>query len=312
MDSSQLADAIAAVTVEAEPDFRKRRRTLIRLAVGQLDAGDMDGYRTAVAAVEEQGDPNRPGVRFAYQQAPAVRGMYADKPQILALKGKHGTDYLDIGTPDDFARAFLATVKERLEEGWYDVEDPYMPEVPQPMGDAFLATIEGSDALIAVQAAADKAGPAFSAAVKAWRKTPEFVALVSKDMSDYTLFKGLQKAVTEGATDAHVTFLADALLVRSETFGGLVSTALGDRDPGSLSSRIIPSIAQDDENRARAMLADAAVDPAHLRRAGRQAYDLLSSRDGQEYEGFEIISAPRAELDLDGYKPGIGAAAPTR
>lgn len=65
----------------------------------------------------------RDGKPYAHQRPFSQKVFYAQIPQVIILKEKHGDWVYDASTPENAARACLATIKRRLNDGyWYSDE----------------------------------------------------------------------------------------------------------------------------------------------------------------------------------------------
>lgn len=76
-----------------------------------------DEYNAASDSIMQYDKPYNRLIPFSHSI------FYANKPQVITLKEKHGDWIYDASTPENTARACLATIKRRLDEGyWYSDE----------------------------------------------------------------------------------------------------------------------------------------------------------------------------------------------
>lgn len=289
MDKFNTKSRILEILENPEQKLVVKARALLILAIELRDVDDLEGYGQVVKAFKHL----KPHVFNLPQD---FESMYQDTPRILVLKEEYDVAYHDVSTPDAFATVFLSVLKNRLENNYW-TDFPSLTGKNNPISAAYLSTVPGPDILATLET---KPATEYRDILLEWRKHPTMLTLISHDIPPHMLAQRLQLAVSRSEPDAAIAFLAKALLVYRR-YSSFVRSLLENQDAESLSGRIFTSIDAGMDSKAKNVLHMAAQSPLNLRRAGRLAYNLLSERQEQEYEGFEIQDITKPTLDLCAY-----------
>lgn len=258
---------------------------IIAEAVDELGIEVFDAVRDIV----------KQGSGVAVDMPNSFREMYLrEGPSLVSFDMKAGTQNYLVRTPQDFANVMLAQVQERYLGGWYDLDgckrDPLSPEFDDSRADGFIRGVVQD--LVAAQAAASNV-PALIR--KRFNDDDKLMALLVILRSD---------APASADDDAVARHL---VLAMQENF----DKSFWDKITGILKasprSAQLPTISLLLETNAKRSELHVERIPKILRyaetnplRAGRQAWEFLTSRSRHEYEAVSInglLSPPPFALD---------------
>lgn len=304
-----MADAatqhrILAILDDTSLDSFNRRRNLSLLAHECRDRDDMEAFGEVVASfplvvTEADSKSGTPGGMVPFRPTVDFREMYSVENRLCVFREKHDPVTYQVSDPDSFARVFLSVLVRRLEHGCYHEAEIVLSGKSDPMVAAYLATVPSASL---VAEANGKNAADYRVLRKAWSKDPAMEMLCSSKVPLHMLAERLRSAVVSREPDAVAAFLGQALLKRNEQgVEQFVATMLEGCDPVSLSGAVAALVEPDIRLEALRILRLAAGSPDNLRKAGRLAYRLLSSRSDEEYEGFSFETLTQPVLDLSHY-----------
>jgi hypothetical protein len=285
---------------EAIADLPTRTRRLLKLYVEARDnesivAEDIEAKLLAL---------DRPPIRYLWSSA---RTMYGDEyPMLLVHRSKYGDSHFIVNDADGLAKACLKFIADNIEAGWYPVSWSLGPPKPYGAPREMVDLVMGQIPIYLSQTVTSDSTP--TTIYRTWDNRNAVLSLMHQTKDIPWPIVLLERLSELDTTDPghEIAFVAKTLADygkahQGSDYGDVLRSLNAYKNAESLYAKVVRACSEEGARVRASKILGLAAD-GHLRKAGREALDLLTDRSGHEYERFKIERVSQPEIDLRKWK----------